>query len=99
LASGGSFEINLATANNFSKTVTGGGTVVVTFTNPPSGRAFGFTIALTNGGSAIVQWPVTVKFSEGVAPILTSSGTDVLTFYTFDGGSTYYGFLVGRNMI
>jgi hypothetical protein len=98
LGSGGSFNINLATANNFSRTVTGGGTVTVAFDNPPSGRAFGFTLALTNGGSATIQWPAGVRYADGVAPILTSSGTDVLTFYTFDAGSTYYGFLVGRNM-
>jgi hypothetical protein len=72
--------------------------VIVAFSNPPSGRAFGFTLALTNGGSTTIQWPAGVRYTGGTAPILSSSGTDVLTFYTFDAGSTYYGFLVGRNM-
>ena len=98
LGSGGSFTIDLASANNFSRTVSGGGTVAITFTNAPAGRAFGFTLALTNGGSATIQWPASVRYSDNIAPILTSSGIDVLSFYTFDGGSTYYGFLVGRNL-
>ena len=98
LGSGGTFTIDLASANNFSRTVSGGGTVVVSFTNAPAGRAFGFTLALTNGGSATIQWPASVRYSDNIAPILTSSGIDVLSFYTFDGGSTYYGFLVGRNL-
>jgi hypothetical protein len=29
---------------------------------------------------------------------LTSSGVDILVFYTYDGGTSYYGFLVGRDM-
>jgi hypothetical protein len=96
LGTGGSFELDLSTANNFSKTANSNSTF--TFTNPPTGRAFGFTLAFSNGGAYIITWPANVRWPDGTAPILTSSGTDVLTFYTFDGGTNYYGFLVGSNM-
>jgi hypothetical protein len=96
LGSGGSITIDLNTANNFSRTVTS--TTTFTFSNPPTGKAFGFTLALTNGGSAVITWPATVNWSSGVAPSLSSSGIDILLFYTYDGGTSYYGFLVGSNM-
>jgi hypothetical protein len=96
ITGGGTVTLNLATANNFSKTVNGNATFG--FTNAPSGRAFGFTLALTNGGAYVITWPGNIRWTDGAAPLLTSSGTDVLTFYSFDGGSNYYGFLVGLNM-
>jgi hypothetical protein len=87
----------LSTANNFARTVTSGGTI--TMTNPPSGKAFGFTLALTNGGGYVITW-TGVKWAGGItSPTLTTSGTDIIVIYTYDGGSTYYGFLVGKNMI
>jgi len=30
--------------------------------------------------------------------LLTSSGTDVVTFTTFDGGTKFYGFVAGKGM-
>jgi hypothetical protein len=96
LGTGGSTSIDLATANNFTRTVNTAATF--TFTNAPSGKAFGFTLALTNGGAYTITWPGSVRWASGVAPVLTSSGVDILVFYTYDGGTTYYGFLTGRNM-
>jgi hypothetical protein len=93
---GGTFSIDLSTANNFRRTVNANGTV--TMTNPPSGKAFGFTIALTNGGGYTLTW-TSVKWPGGAQPTLTTSGTDIIVIYTYDGGSTYYGFLAGKNMI
>jgi hypothetical protein len=88
--------VNLLTANNFTITVNSNATF--TFSNPPTGRAFGFTLALTNGGAHTITWPVNVEWASGTAPLLTSSGVDILVFYTYDGGTSYYGFLVGRDM-
>jgi hypothetical protein len=30
--------------------------------------------------------------------LLTGVGVDVLVFYTYDGGTTYYGFVTGKNL-
>lgn len=69
------------------------------FTNPPaSGRGGSFTLILTNGGSQTVNWPASVKWAGGTAPTLTTSGVDILTFVTVDGGTTWYGFAAGLDM-
>ena len=96
LGTGGGITLNLSTANNFTRTVNANTTFV--FNNAPILRAFGFTIALTNAGAYVITWPNTVRWAGATAPILTSAGTDVLTFYTLDGGNSYYGFLIGLNM-
>ena len=97
LGSGGNVTIELTTANNFQRTVTSATTFI--FNNPPAGpRAFGFTLVLVNGGSQVVTWPGSIAWAGGVAPALSATGTDILVFYTYDGGSTYYGFLSAASM-
>ena len=45
---------------------------------------------------ATITYPASVKWSGGTAPASPADGeTDLLTFYTEDGGNTYYGFKVG----
>ena len=60
---------------------------------PASGTVGSWTIELTNGGLFTQTWFTGTKWNGGVAPTLTSSGTDILTFYTRDGGSTIRGFV------
>ena len=46
-----------------------------------------------------LTWPASVDWPSGTAPTAPASGeTDVYTFYTTDGGTTYYGFQVGDAM-
>ena len=81
------------------QTYTLSGNQTLTFTNPPaSGSAGSFTLIVTNGGSATLTWPTSVDWAGGTAPTLTSSGVDVLTFLTVDGGSIWYGFAAGLAM-
>jgi hypothetical protein len=45
---------------------------------------------------ATFTYPASVKWPSGTAPNAPASGeTDVLSFYTTDGGTTWYGFQVG----
>jgi hypothetical protein len=81
-----------------------------TFSNPPaSGTAYGFTLKIVQDASAsgyTVTWPTSVKWptldvSAGTgAPVLTStaSAVDQFVFYTHDGGTTWYGFTVGKDL-
>jgi hypothetical protein len=87
----GSRTIDLSLGNYVSATVTG--ITTWTFSNTlGSPAAMGFVIELTNGGSATQNWPSpSVKWPGGTAPTLTSSGVDVLTFVTDDGGTTWRG--------
>jgi hypothetical protein len=95
LATGGSATIDLSTANNFRRQFNASATI--TFSNPPAGNSFGFTLVVVNAGAYAITWP-TIRWVGGSAPILTSSGTDVLVFYTYDGGASYYGFVTGKGM-
>jgi hypothetical protein len=95
----GTATIDLSTGNNFRLQFTGNTTIA--FSNPPATNAFGFTTVLVNGGGYTITWPSStpnVLWANGIAPVLSAAGTDVVVFYTYDGGATYYGFLSGANM-
>jgi hypothetical protein len=65
-----------------------------TFTSPPSGYLYGFALALTNsGGPWTITWPITVQWPANITPVRTtdSGKTDLWSFTTIDGGSTWYG--------
>lgn len=95
---GGTQDIDLTLGNVVSGTVDTS-TTTFTFSNPSaSGTCCSFTLVLTNGGSQTVNWPASVDWSGAAAPVLTASGVDVLTFFTLDGGTTWYGFLSGIGM-
>ena len=97
LGTGGSTSIDLTSANNFEYTVNA--TSTITFANSPTApKAFGFTLVLNNGGSQAITWPTGTLWAGGIAPALTASGTDILVFYTYDGGVSYYGFLTAVNL-
>jgi len=73
-------------------TATIGGALTFTFSNPaPTGKACVAYLQLTNGGSAVITWPVSVTWSGGTAPTLRASGVDLLRFYTQDNGTTWFG--------
>jgi hypothetical protein len=97
LGTGGSATLDLSTANNFRRQFNGAATL--TYTNAPTSPiGFGFTLITVNAGAYSITWPASVDWVGGSAPILTSSGTDVLVFYTYNGGTTYYGFVTGKNL-
>lgn len=88
----GTRDINLQNGNFVSATVAGATTF--TFSNPlASPHACGFVLELTNGGSASVIWPTSIRWPKGTAPALTGSGVDVLAFFTDDGGTNWRGVL------
>lgn len=75
-----------------------GGATTFTFANPPAANiAGGFLLILNNGGGAAITW-LNVKWENGVAPTLTSGGIDLLSFMTDDGGATWRGVLVGKDV-
>lgn len=90
--------IDLTTANYFYKTITADTTFTVSGA-PSSGTAQAFILELTNGGAYTITWFANLTFPGGVAPTLTASGRDVLAFFTRNGGTTWSGFVVGRDML
>jgi len=93
VAMGSATAVNLENGNVFSRTISG--TTTLTFTNPSAVGTSSFTLILTNGGSATVNFP-TVKWPAATAPTLTTSGIDVLVFVYH--GSTWYGIASGIGM-
>lgn len=63
------------------------------FTGVPMGRSACFSLKLEYGGDYTVTWPSNVHWCNDIEPELTSGGTDILTFITFDGGTNWYGTL------
>ena len=94
----GATTLNLTNGNVFDVTLTGNATF--TFSGATSGKACSFSLYLHQDatGSRTVTWPASVKWSGG-APTLTTTATavDILVFESLDGGTTWYGSLVGAN--
>ena len=93
----GANDISLSSGNYFSKTISGATTLTVSSV-PATGTAISFILDLTNGGSAAVTWWTGVKWASGTAPTLTSAGRDVLGFFTHDGGTTWTGLVLGKDV-
>ena len=71
-----------------------------TFSNPPeSGIDGSFTLILTDGGSQTVNWPASVSWMTSEAPTLVTSGVDILSFTTTDGGATWHGWVEGSTAL
>ena len=94
-------EIDLALGNYFTKSSVG--TLTLTLTNEAAtGSVSAFVLELANGASPAVTFTFnagsTVTWAAATAPTLTASGTDVLAFFTYDGGTTWRGFVLGLGM-
>lgn len=92
--------INLRDGNVFEHDLTEN--VTYTFSNPAaSGRASCFILKVIQGSTArTITWPTSVDWNAATAPTLTTTndGVDVFGFITIDGGTTYYGFVLGQAM-
>tara|TARA_Y100000004_G_scaffold196814_1_gene268213 strand:- start:1366 stop:2904 length:1539 start_codon:yes stop_codon:yes gene_type:complete len=99
-------NVNSSTAFDFENgnvqtvTVSGidiGSTITWSLTNPPaSGTAGVMTVIFTNAlAHGDIAFDSSIKWPGDVAPTMSSSGVDILTFITIDAGTTYYGFVGG----
>jgi hypothetical protein len=91
-------NLDLDTGAVFTKTISGATTLTVSNV-PATGTVGSFILELTNGGSATITWWSGIKWASGAgAPALTAAGIDILGFYTFDGGATWRGLVLGKAM-
>ena len=72
------FRQDFATSNHFKMTLAGNITV-----NNPTNQVAGQSgaIEIVNGGSYTVSWGTDWDFAAGTAPTITTSGTDLLSYY------------------
>lgn len=90
-------NIDLSAGDCFTKTITADTTFTVTNT-PSSGKMSSFILELTNAGAFIITWWAGLKWSYGVQPQLTTTGRDILAFYTHDGGTTWNALLLAKDI-
>jgi hypothetical protein len=103
------FNLDLESGNVQTLTMSGGGTFNIGITNALSSHSNSITILGTNlgsvtatfyagahdGGGNKVYWADGDDTSNN---LMSSSGTDVVSFTTFDGGTNFYGFVAGKGM-
>lgn len=97
----GTVSIDTSLAGTFQLTLTGNVTTL-TFANPPaSGIVGGFTLVVIQDSSPrTIAWPASVKWPYGAAPVLsTASGAiDIFSFFTYNSGTTWFGFPSAKGM-
>jgi len=85
-----SANLDLVQGNIFYINVTGNFTQ--TFSNEPtSGKTTIISVELQNAGAHTITWDTNIKWAGGTAPGFTTSGKDIVTLYTRDGGINWYG--------
>ncbi len=96
------FNIDFEDGNVQTVTISSG-TFNIGLTNSLASHSNSVTILGTNLGAGTPSFVAgahggggnAVKWAGGTAPTYTASGTDVLCFTTFDGGTNFYGFAAG----
>ena len=101
------FDIDVEAGNVQTLTMSGGGTFNIGLVNALGSHSNSVTILGTNlgsctatvlagangGGGNAVHW---AGGGDTTNNLCTSSGVDVVTFTTFDGGTNWYGFVAGK---
>lgn len=95
----GTRAINLANGNVVSATLSGNTTFTFTGATASTACSFGLYLTQDATGSRTVTWPASVRWAGGSAPTLSTgaNNVDILVFETINGGTTWYGSLVGNN--
>jgi hypothetical protein len=88
------------TNTGYVKTITLTANCTFTLTGATSGQASTLELVLTQDatGNRTVTWPSSVKWSGAVAPALTTTAAavDRILLTSYNGGTTWYGDLIGR---
>lgn len=91
--------INIANGNAVTATLAAN--TIFAFNVGTLTGAIAFTLFLTNDATAgrSITWPASVRWQDGITPTRTTTAnqTDVWSFFTVNGGTTWYGALSLRN--
>jgi hypothetical protein len=97
--SAGTLTISLANGTVFN-VANSANITTFTISNAPASKASAFTLVLTANGTGYTQtWGASVNWSGGTAPTLTTTNAkrDIIMFFTNDGGTTWFGTVMGQN--
>ena len=89
ISTSNNININCAVGNYFFATCNGS-VANIYFTSAPASMAYSFVLRLANGGTNTISWANTPKWPSATAPSC-STNTDILVFFTEDGGTTWRG--------
>lgn len=97
---GGVLTINCNAGSVLSVTLNANITSVV-FTNLPAiSESYSVILSFTADGTArTITWPASVRWPNSTAPVPTATAGKVDTYvlYTYDAGTTWFGFISGQN--
>lgn len=98
ITSTASTTLNLTNGNVFNVTLNVA-TTTFTFSGATSGKACSFAVYLKQNatGNRAVTWPGSVRWADGTEPTIstTANAMDIVVFESLDGGTIWYGSLVG----
>lgn len=99
---GSAKTIDAATVSAFTGTLNSA-TCALSITGAIAGMETVVTLALTQDaiGSRLVTWPSGTKWPGGSAPTLstTANATDIVKLVSYDGGTTWFGRLLGGGFV
>lgn len=95
LLSGSAIDLSLG---SYFKYVVASSTTFTVSNFAASGTVTSFVLEIQNGGSNIINWWTGIQWPGGVAPSLTPIGKDALGFYSYDGGNTWTGVVIGKDI-
>lgn len=88
-------DIDLATGNYFAETLASD----TTYTLSNAGTVQSFQLEVTGASTYTITWPVSIEWTAGTAPSAPAAGeTDIFTFVTDDGGTSYIGLQTADNL-
>lgn len=96
-SSAGVVTANLSLGNLFTLTAIENTSISVTNV-PATGQVISLVLEITNGGAFSISYWTGVKWGNGTAPTLTASGKDILAFYSHDGGATFNGLVLAKDV-
>ncbi len=97
-AGSGTATLDLSLGNEHQITMPAGN-ITIAISNATVGQKFIVSITQDGGGSRTVTWFTTIRWADGSAPTLTTTGSKRDTFgFIVTGSNTYDGFVIGQNI-
>lgn len=93
----GPVTINLELGSLQKGTVTGSTTISISGV-AAAGQVSSVILHIVNGGAFSVNYGASVIWPNMTPPTFTANGTDIVLFYTFNGGTSWYGILAAANV-
>lgn len=89
--------LDMSTGDLFTGTI-GAATAFALSNVPASGTVCEFFMEIVNGNAFVITWWSGIQWDGGAAPALSTSGKDLLGFYSYDGGVTWVGALLQQGI-